>query len=328
VSYGPEYLQSNATIEPTAIPALERHPWRGYFFIATATFFWGAAATFGKAIFNGNLFAGHALISPVVLTQARTSFTILVLAPILFLRFGRIFQISRRDLMLCALVGTLGVACSNYFYYLAVQKATVSLAITVQYTAPIWVLLYMVSRGREQLSWQKMIAALVAIAGTALAIGIFRSNVQFSVIGVSAALLASFGYAFYNVAGQGLVTRNHQLTIMFYVLLSAALMWLIVNPPWRLAAQHYGRDQWAFLFVFACLSMVLPYILYFSGLKYLDPTRAVITSCLEPVFAILFAVTFVHETLSPLQVTGIVAVLVATVMVQIKQPRATSSEIA
>jgi drug/metabolite transporter (DMT)-like permease len=59
-------------------------------------------------------------------------------------------------------------------------------------------------------------------------------------------------------------------------------------------------------------------MLYLSGLKYLDPTRAVITSCLEPVFAILFAWIFVGETLRGLQVAGIVAVLVATVMVQMK----------
>jgi drug/metabolite transporter (DMT)-like permease len=301
-------------------PAAESgHPWRGYFFIASATLCWGAAATFGKAIFNGNLFAGRALISPLVLTQARTTFTVLVLAPLLLLRFGKsIFTISRRDLGLCALVGTLGVACSNYFYYLAVQKATVSLAITVQYTAPVWVLLYMVARGREKATLQRAAAAVIAMAGTALAIGLFRSNVALNAVGIGAALLASFGYAFYNIAGQGLVTRNHQFTIMFYVLASSAVLWLIVNPPWRLVAQHYSAGQWEFLFVFACLSMVLPYTLYFSGLKYLDPTRAVITSCLEPVFAILFAVTFGFEALSSLQVVGILAVLAATVMVQIK----------
>ena len=215
--------------------AAEMHPWRGYFFIAAATLCWGAAATFGKAIFSGSLFGGQALISPMVLTQARTSFTVLVLAPLLLLRFRQsIFRIGKKDLALCALVGTLGVACSNYFYYLAVQKATVSLAITVQYTAPIWVLLYMVLRGREKATVQRAVAALVAMLGTALAIGLFHSNVKLSSVGVGAALLASFGYAFYNVAGQGLVSRNHQLTIMFYVLLSAAVLWLVVNPPWRL----------------------------------------------------------------------------------------------
>jgi drug/metabolite transporter (DMT)-like permease len=302
----------------------EIHPWRGFFFIALATLCWGAAAVFGKAIFNGSLFAGRASISPVVLTQARTSFTVLVLGPLLWLRFGRsIFKISRHDLALCALVGTMGVACSNYFYYFAVQKTTVSLAITVQYIAPIWVLAYMVVRGRERLSLQKTAAALVAMIGTALAIGVFYSGMQFNVIGVGAALLASFGYSFYNIAAQGLVTKNHQFTVTFYVLLGAGVLWQVVNPPWRLVAQHYSREQWEFLFAFACLSMLLPYMLYLSGLKYLDPTRAVITSCLEPVFAILFAVLFVRETLRPLQVVGIAAVLAATVMVQIK-PKATS----
>ena len=307
----------------------QKHPWRGYFFIAIATLGWGAAAALGKKIFNGGLFSGHALISPIVLTQARASFTVLIFGPFLWLRFGRsIFKISRRDLALCALVGTLGVACSNYFYYLAVQRSTVSLAITVQYTAPIWVLMYMVGRGREPATLQKGAAALVAMIGTALAIGVFHSGVQPSVIGIGAALLASFGYSFYNIAGQGLVMRNHPFTVMFYLLLSSALLWLVVDPPWRVLAQHFSRDQWGFLFIFACISMVLPYMFYLTGLKYLDPTRAVITSCLEPVFAILFAVLFVQETLRPLQVAGIAAVLAATVMVQIKPRNASRAQVA
>jgi DME family drug/metabolite transporter len=313
-------LPSKAANAVLARPVTEtRHPWRGYFFIAAATFCWAAAVTVSKAIFNGSLFAGRALISPVALTQTRTTISVAVLGLLLALRFGRpIFRISRSDLILSALVGTLGVASSNYFYYLAVQKSTVSLAITVQYIAPIWVLLYMVMRGKEKATVQKTVAALVAMVGTALAIGVFQSDVRLNMIGVAAASLASFAFAFYNIAGPELVSRNHQLTVMFYALLSAAVMWLVVNPPWRLAAQHFSSGQWGFLFVFACCSMVVPYTLSFSGLKYLDPTRAVITSCLEPVFAILFAVSFVHERLTALQVAGILAVLAATVMVQIR----------
>jgi drug/metabolite transporter (DMT)-like permease len=314
----------------TVSPALAlQHPWRGYFFIAAASFCWGGAAVFGKAIFNGTLFSGHTLISPVVLTQARTSFAVLVLGLLLLLRFGRsIFSIRRHDLVLCALVGTLGVACSNYFYYFAVQKTTVSLAITVQYTAPVWVLLYMVGRGRERATARKAAAVLVALVGTAMAIGLLNSSIQLNLLGVGASLLASFGYAFYNISGQGLVMRNHPLTVMFYILVSSTILWLVVNPPWRLVAQHFTGEQWGFLFAFACLSMVLPYMLYLSGFKYLDPTRAVITSCLEPVFAILFAVTFVGETLRPLQVAGIAAVLIATMMVQMKPRPAPLREVA
>ena len=43
-----------------------------------------------------------------------------------------------------------GVAASNYFYYLAIQRTNVATAIIVQYTAPVWVLVYMAARGLEK----------------------------------------------------------------------------------------------------------------------------------------------------------------------------------
>jgi drug/metabolite transporter (DMT)-like permease len=298
-------------------PAPAQHPWRGYAYIAAATFCWGAAATVGKAVFNGKLFAGHTQISPLVLTQARTSFTVLVLAVYLLARFGRgFFRINLRDLILCVLAGTLGVAGSNFFYYLAIQKATVAIAITLQYTAPVWVLIYMVLRGRERAVWSRVGAVLLAALGISLTIGLYQSGLKFNAAGVGAGLVASASFAFYNVLGSSLVARHHQLKVMLYAVLGATVLWAFVNQPWRLAAQQYDARQWGFLFAFACLSLLLPYTFYFNGLRYLDATRAVIASCLEPVFAVLFAAAFVGEGVRGLQILGILAVLAATVMAQ------------
>jgi DME family drug/metabolite transporter len=311
-------LPSNSAEIPAAIPATDQgHPWRGYFLIAAATFCWGAAATAGKAVFNGALFAGKAAISPAVLSQARTSFAVLLLAAFLLLRYGRaFFRIPRPDLAMCALVGVLGLTGSNYFYYLAIQDSTVAIAITLQYTAPVWVLLWTSFRGHQPATLQRAGAVALALAGIALTIGLFQSGIKLNVLGTTAGLLASFSFSFYNIAGQQLVSRHHPFRIMFFVLLGSALFWLIVNPPWRLVAEHYTSGQWGFLFVFACLSTLLPYFFFFSGLKYLDPTRAVIASCLEPVFAVLFAAAFVGEGVRALQGAGILAVLAATVMAQ------------
>jgi len=312
-------LQTNTleTQVPSLSAAARPHPWRGYFFIAAATFCWGAAATLSKAIFNGKVFAGQPLISPLVITQMRTTVAVAVLALFLFLRGGRqVFKISRRDLVLSVLAGTLGMAGSNFFYYLAIQKTTVATAITIQNTAPVWVLLAMVARGKQRATVRRVLAVLLALVGVALVIGLFYKGVNLNRTGVAAAMMAAFSFTFYNVVAQGVVSRNYPLKIMNYALLGAALMWLVINPPWRLVAQHYSGGQWGFLLAFGCLSMLLPYVFYFSGLKYLDPTRAVVTSCLEPVFAIMFSVLFVGETLGTLQVVGIAAVLTATVMVQ------------
>ena len=309
--------ESVETEKPGEVLVARAHPWRGYFFIAAATLCWGAAAAFGKAVFSGSLFAGRSLISPLILSQTRVTFAVLVLLVSLSWRYGReFFRISGRDLVLCILIGTLGIAGSNYFYYVAIQKTTVAVAIILQYTSPIWVLLYMVLRGRQRATVERITAVLLAMVGVALAIGLFRSDIRLNTGGVTAAMVAAFSFSFYIVTGQRLVTRNHQLKVMTYTLLGAAVLWLVVNPPWRLIAQHYSVEQWVFLFLFSCFSILLPYIFYFTGLKYLDPTRAVVTSCLEPVFAILFAVSFLNETLRGMQALGIVAVLAATVMVQ------------
>jgi drug/metabolite transporter (DMT)-like permease len=293
------------------------HSWRGYLLVAGATLCWGAAATVGKEAFNGKVFAGSTLISPLVLTQTRTTFTVVLLAAFLLLRFGRqFFRIEPRDLALCALAGTMGTAGSNFFYYYAVQKTTVAIAITLQYTSPVWVLLYMVLRGHERPTLRRAGAVALTVAGVALTIGLFQSGIRLTRLGAGAGLLASFSFALYNIVAPGLVRRNHPLKVMMYTLLSAAVLWTVVNPPWRVLDAHYNAAQWQFLFLFACLSMLLPYILYFNGLKYLDPTRAVVASCLEPVFAVLLAAAFAGEAVSGLQVAGILAVLLATVAAQ------------
>src|SRR6266849_1568247 len=76
---------------------LESHRVRGYLLIAGAALCWGTAATIGKAVFNGAL-AGETPIDPVILAQSRTTFSLLVFAPLLVLTRGpAALRIDRRD---------------------------------------------------------------------------------------------------------------------------------------------------------------------------------------------------------------------------------------
>lgn len=306
----------------------ERHPLRGYLAIAGAAFCWGAAATLGKLVFNGRLFAGAASpIQPLILAQTRTTFSLLVLAPLLVgLRGRSALLLPRADVLRCFLVGIVGVAASNFLYYFAIEKTTVATAIILQYTAPVWVLLYMVVRRQHRATMPRVMAVAAAVVGCALAIGVMGgARLKLDALGVLAAEGAALSFAFYNVFGHGLVARFDRWRVLTYVLLAAALFWLVVNPPWKIAAAHYSGPQWAFLFVFACVSVLLPFSLYFAGLQYLDATRAIVTSCLEPVFAILFAASFVAERLSLSQILGVVLVLAATVIVQLPERRGGST---
>jgi drug/metabolite transporter (DMT)-like permease len=288
----------------------------------------------GRAVFTGKLrLAGEAWrpIDPLILSQTRTSFSLLVLLPALVLRRGwQRIHLPTRDLIHCLVLGMLGVAASNYFYYVAIQKTSVAVAIVLQYTAPVWVLFYVVARRQQRLSVQKIAAVVVAIAGIALTIGIVGAKsstaLHLNSYGLIAAMLASFSFAFYNVGGHRILARYDRWRVLTWTLASAAIFWLFVNPPWKVVAAHYAPAQWGFLFVFSMISVLGSFSLYFLGLQYLEPTRAIIASCLEPVFSILLAAMLLGEGVRPIQTLGIVLVLSAIVIVQLPGRGATDSE--
>lgn len=302
------------------------HPLRGYFFIASAAFLWGVSAALGRAVFTGKLpLSSGALrpIDPLILSQTRTTFSLLVLLPLLVGSKGwQRIKLPARDLAYCFLLGTLGVAVSNYFYYVAIQRTNVATAIIVQYTAPVWVLFYVVARGQQKLSLKKLVAVALAVTGIALVIGIVgvKSNggpaLRLDSYGVIAALLASFSFAFYNVSGHRILARYDRWRILVWTLAAAAVFWLFVNPPWKIVAAHYASAQWLFLFVFSMISVLGAFSLYFLGLQHLEPTRAIVASCLEPVFSIILAALLLGEVLHTVQTLGIIFVLAAIVIVQ------------
>ena len=299
----------------------KRHPIRGYLYIGGATLLWAVAAILGRAAFTGRLLpAATALrpIDPLILSQSRTTFSLLVLACVLpLVRGWQRLRVPLPDLGRMFLLGVLGVAVSNYFYYLAIQRTNVATAIILQYTAPAWVLLYALARGFQKPTLDRILAVALALAGVVLVVGILGSAaVRLDAVGVTAAMVASFAFAFYNIGGHSLLTRHDRWTVLFYTILSTSLFWLFLNPPWKIRAAHYSPAQWLFLLGFSLLSVLLPFASYFAGLEHLEPTRAVVVSCMEPVFSILIARFALGESMRPLQSVGIVLVLLAITVVE------------
>jgi drug/metabolite transporter (DMT)-like permease len=297
-------------------------------YIAIATFFWAVSATLGRAAFTGRLPGLQQIkaIDPLILSQGRATFSFLVLLILLVLVRGRhSLRLPVRDLGQLFLIGVLGVAASNYFYYLAIQRTNVATAIIVQYTAPIWVLLYTVARGLQKPTLQRFAAVGLAVTGIALVIGVFGGGLHLDAIGVFAAVLAAFSFAFYNIGGHDILARRDRWMVLLYTTCSASLFWLVVNPPWKLIAAHYSASQWLFLALFSFLSVLAPFAFYFAGLQHLEPTRAIVVSCLEPVFSIVIAAIALGEVMRPMQIIGIIFVLAAIMVVQFPDRRSSES---
>lgn len=309
---------------------------KGYMCVATAALFWGISASMGRAVFTGRLkIAGRTVgyIPPIMLAQGRVTFSFLILLVVLLLVRGRQGLAMRpREIVQCVALGIFGIAESNFFYYFAISKTTVATAIIVQYMgAPVFVLLYMLAHGRQRATVSRILGVILAVIGSELAIGVVAGRVgfpwfglemqrlKFQILGVGSALLAAVGFAFWNIYGGSLVETRDRWRVMVWAMFGAGLGWMLIHPPSRIIAAHYQPQQWLFLVIFAVSSSLVPFSLYLWGLQHLDPTRAIVTSCLEPVFAVIIAAMALGETLNPIQIFGIAVVLTATILVQIPE---------
>ncbi len=303
------------------------HPLRGYFFIGSAALLWGISATLGRAAFTGHPLLGISLgdslkkIDPLILSQSRATLSLAVLLPVLLARRGATaLRVPGRDLVRFFILGILGVAASNYLYYLAIQRSNVATAIILQYTAPVWVLIYTAVRSKQSPSLRRSSAVALAVLGCALAVGfVGAGGFRLDAIGVTAALLAAFSFAFYNVGGHKVLARYDRWKVLLWVLLATSAFWIFVNPPWKIIAAHYNRQQWEFMLIFSIVSVLGPFSCYFAGLQHLEPTRAIVASCLEPVFSIVISALALGELVRPMQTLGIILVLVAIVLIQLPE---------
>ena len=180
----------------------------------------------------------------------------------------------------------------------------------------MWVLLYMVGRGQQKPTLKRIGAVGLAIVGIALAIDLIHGNaLRLDALGVGAALLAAFSFSYYNIAVHDVLTRHDRWKVLLWAVLVALVFWMVVTRLWKSSPQVYVL-QFEFLASFSLISMLGPFSCYFSGLQHLEPTRAVVTSCLM-VFSILIAAIFLSERVNGTQIIGIILVLGAIILAQL-----------
>ncbi len=291
----------------------------GYVWIAAAASLWGIAATVVKFLFNNQY-------DPLIIVQTRVTIACCALVVFFLLRDRSLLRVELRDIPKFFFVGICGVAGSNFFYYFAIKESNVATSILLQYTAPILVTLYAALFQHERFTLNKFFALLLATLGIFLAVGaydegILRSNLK----GVIFALVAAVTFAIFNIAGKPLTRKYNVWTVLTYVLAGASIFWLFINPPSTVVHAGYSGNDWMVFTFISAISILMPYGCYFLGLQKIQASKAIITSMLEPVVAIISEFLFLNGHMSGLQFFGAALVLGAIILLQVNSPDAVPS---
>lgn len=276
--------------------------------ILGAATLWGISATVARLAFRD-----HG-VPPLTMVEMRLLIACLLLLPWLAWQQPASLRVPPADRAYFVILGLLGVAAVQGTYYYSIARLGVGPAILLQYLAPALIVAYEMARGRPA-SGRLMASVGAATVGTALLVGGLRDPAFHPTpLDWTIGFASAFSFAFYIAFSKRGLARHAPATLLFYNFAVAAVFWMLVTPPWKIVAAHYGRDVWALFFLVGVFSTLVPFALFTSGMRRLRPVETGILATFEPVVAISLAALFLGEGLRPLQWIGAALVIGATLL--------------
>jgi len=273
----------------------------GYGLILTAALLWGLIGIFSKGILATGVGA---------LEIAFWRALIAGLAFLLHASLRRSLTVRRRrDAAAFAAFAIFGVSIFYSSFVLAIDAGGVSLAAILLYSAPAFVILFAWLLLGEKLTLRKVGLVLMALAGVAFVSRDSGMGMSVSPISLSWGLLAGLSYASYYIFGKWVLGRYQPATIYALVLPLGALGLLpFVTFHAKTAA------VWGLLLVLSLLSTYLAYLLYYTGLRQVEASRAVLVATVEPLVASLLAALLFAERFGVLGMLGGGLILAAALL--------------
>jgi drug/metabolite transporter (DMT)-like permease len=283
-------------------------PLLGYALAVTAATLFGIGGIIAKLAFRAGL-------DPSQLAELRILFSFLLLLAILAIVRRHDLRVRAPDLPLLALFGVAGIGGVQLAYYEAIQRLPIGVALVIQYTAPLLLLLYARLTGRR-VGARLWVAALLTIAGCALVVGLYDESLRaVNAVGALLALLSALIFAVYFTLAERVLAIYRPWTALAYGLGFALVAWAVARPlwllPWDLAA-----SSWPLVLGVVVVATVVPFALTLGAVSLIPAARVGLTSTFEPVVASVAAFFVLAEALEPLQLAGGAIVVVGILIAQ------------
>jgi drug/metabolite transporter (DMT)-like permease len=263
-------------------------------------------------------------VEPRVLAEWRALFAFVAFALIVAAWRPRDLRIRREDIAWFAGFGIFGMGAVQWLYYEAIQRIPIAVALVVEFTAVILVLLYFRLRGRKvgPALWY---AGILSLAGCFFASGAYDAALRaVNADGVLIAALDALLFTSYFVLGERLASRYSAWTMAVYGFGFALLAWQILQPVWTLPWTTTSDEIWLRVAGIVVIAAVIPFTLGFVALRLLPAARVAITATSEPFIAAVIAWALLGQSLQVPQIIGGALVLGGILIAQTHRPTADS----
>lgn len=223
------------------------------------------------------------------------------------------------SLVLWSIVAGIGVAGNFTFYFLSIQSASVPVAATLMYTAPLFVLLISFLFRLERSTWFKWICIFSVLIGIVLLTEAYDAGsgtVNF--IGVATGLGAGLSYALFIFGFKNASARGKpQMVLVIAFLAFCVILSFLVN--FQEAASVLASDDVGWFVAIGIIGAGLSFALYTIGIRQTAASTASMIAMVEPVTASLFGILLLNEELSMVQLIGMAVILLTVTTLSVKK---------
>ncbi|MCS3843119.1 DMT family transporter [Microbacterium sp. AK031] len=254
---------------------------------------------------------------------------LVLLVPTIIALRGR-WRLLRQNAAIITLYGLLAVTATQLFYFQAVAVMDVGLALLIEYTAPVAVVLWLWLRHGEKPTVRSILGAVIAFIGLVLMLDVLSGRIV-DIGGVLWAFGAMVGAAAYFLlsgrsdtglpplvlAGAGLLVGAIGLTLAGAVGI-LPIAWNTDDVTYR-----FGTVPWLVpVLAIGIIATALAYVLGIASTRVLGSRLASFIALAEVVAALLFGWLLLGQLPNLVQGLGAALVLTGVVVVKLGEPAA------
>ena len=277
---------------------------RAIIFIVLAGMLWGTSGLFVYYLAPLGL-------TSMQMTAIRSTVSAVCMLLYALIKDRTMFKMNRKAVLL-SFVSGLAVFFTASSYYASMQLTSVSTAVVLMYTSPIFIMAFSVAFMGEKLTRTKLISVIFMIVGCGLVSGII-GGIKFNTIGIILGFVSSVAYSIYNIVAKfQMKNKTSPMSACMYCYVFMAIIALVFSKPGNIVLVGFENPTYIWVMIGCGIcTCVLPYFLYTISLKYLPVGTASALGIVEPMAATFFSITFLGEKLSIYSICGIILILSA-----------------
>ncbi|CAB4337949.1 unannotated protein [freshwater metagenome] len=256
------------------------------------------------------------------LTQIRTSSAALILLAYILLKDKSQLKATRSEIKDLIIFGVIGIAAVTSFYFFAIKYLYVSVALIIEFTAPIWIVLYLKFVKRKSVPPTMWVGITFAFSGLILISQIWSGS-SLHPLGVFVAFLDALALALYFIFADRLSQTRSSISLITWGMSVAAIFFALILPWWNFPFEFltdtyslqgelsaYSAPGWALILWIVVIGTVIPYLLTVTAIRELSASTSSVIGMIEPVFAGAIAWWLLSEAFNTVQLIGCCVVLI------------------